>query len=314
MCLSATISLRQIEAFKAVMEAASVTAAAEAMHISQPGVSRLLRNLEETVGFALFERRKGRLVPTAEARLFHEEVQTYFRNLQRLAQAASDIRALAHGQLRIGSFIALSVAVTPQVIRQFHAAHPQMHVFCTTGQSRQIVDLVASRFADLGLIDPIARIGSLRTERRWAHRCVCAIPEGHALADREIVTTDALSRHAVIGLEREFLSRFPSGAPVYEAIARGLRLQVHQSIAACAMVAEGIGVAIVDPFTAMYCERLGIIVRPLEAELPFESCVVSSGDMPLSNAAREFLTLLDAEMERAGEGHPYVRRCGQLST
>ena len=58
-----SISPRQIEAFKAIVETASVTAAAANMHVSQPSVSRLLHSLEEAVGFNLFERRKGRLVP-----------------------------------------------------------------------------------------------------------------------------------------------------------------------------------------------------------------------------------------------------------
>jgi DNA-binding transcriptional LysR family regulator len=86
---SATISLRQIEAFKAIVETASVTAAASAMHVSQPSVSRLLRSLEENIGFNLFERRKGRLLATPEALLFYDEIQKYFRNLQKLAHTAA---------------------------------------------------------------------------------------------------------------------------------------------------------------------------------------------------------------------------------
>ena len=109
-----TISPRQIEAFKAVVEAASVTAAATAMHISQPSVSRLLSSLEETIGFVLFERRKGRLLATPEAMLFYEEIQKYFHPMQRLAHTAADIRTLARGQLRLGSFIALAIAITPR--------------------------------------------------------------------------------------------------------------------------------------------------------------------------------------------------------
>jgi len=306
---SDVLSLRQIEAFKAVMESTSVTAAAEAMRISQPGVSRLLRDLEHAVGFPLFLRRKGRLVPTAEARLFHDEVQKYFRTMRRLTHTASDIRALARGQLRIGAFAALSIMVTPAVIRRFHAAHPQMHVSCTAGQSRQIADLVASRFADLGIIDPEARSGALRVERLWRFRCVCALPAGHPLAGREALGTGDLAGQNVIALEREFLSRFPAGAALHDALADSLRLQVQQSVTACALVAEGVGIAIVDPFTAGHFAASGVVVRPLEAEIPFETCVVSSPDAPLSNAAGEFLALLEDELERITRVHEHVVRC-----
>src|SRR5690554_5422582 len=210
-----TVSPRQIEAFKAVFEAASVTGAANAMHISQPSVSRLLRSLEEAIGFALFERRKGRLQATPEAVLFYEESQKYFHTMQRLAHTAADIRALARGQLRLGSFIALAIAITPTVIRRFNQAHPQMHVSCITTQSRQIVDLITSRFADLGIVDPVAVTSAVRVERQWQFRCVCALPSGHSLANQEVISAADLRDENVIGLGREFLSHHPSGAALY---------------------------------------------------------------------------------------------------
>ncbi|MFC3204793.1 LysR family transcriptional regulator [Aquamicrobium soli] len=306
---SATISLRQIEAFKAIVETASVTAAASAMYVSQPSVSRLLRSLEENIGFNLFERRKGRLLATPEALLFYDEIQKYFRNLQKLAHTAADIRALARGQLRLGSFIALSIAVTPAVIKKFNSAHPQMHVSCTTAQSRQIVDLIASRFADLGIVDPMAVSEIVRMERRWQFQCVCVMPAGHPLAASDSVSVPQLANESVIGLEREFLSRYPPGAKLYEALASRLRIQVHQSIVACALVAEGVGVAIVDPFTAMHCAPRGIEVRPLDGTIPFDMCIVSSPEAPLSAAAQEFLKLFDEEIEKSCRVVNYIKRC-----
>jgi len=303
-----TISLRQIEAFKAIVETASVTAAAASMHVSQPSVSRLLRSLEEAVGFDLFERRKGRLLATPEAILFYDEIQKYFRNVQRLAHTAADIRALARGQLRLGSFIALSIAITPAVIREFNRAHPQMHVSCTTAQSRQIVDLVASRFADLGIVDPIAVNSAVRIERHWQFRCVCAMPAGHPLAASNTISTAQLAGENVIGLEREFLSRYAPGAKLYDTLAANLRIQVHQSIAACALVAERVGVAIVDPFTAQHCAPNGITIRPLTVSVPFEMCIISSPEAPLSAAAREFLTLFDTQIEEAARAVSYIER------
>ncbi|CAM5302315.1 hypothetical protein ATER59S_00722 [Aquamicrobium terrae] len=100
----------------------------------------------------------------------------------------------------------------PAVIKAFNAAHPQMHISCTTAQSRQIVDLVASRFADLGIVDPIAVTSAVRVERRWQFRCVCAVPAGHPLAASGTVSAAGLAGESVIGLEREFLSRYASGA------------------------------------------------------------------------------------------------------
>lgn len=290
------ISTRQIEAFKAIMESASVTAAAASMHVSQPGVSRLLRSLEESIGFKLFERRKGRLVPTPEADLFYDEIQKYFRNVQRLAHTAADIRALARGQLRLGAFIALAITITPAAIKRFNSEHPHIHISCTTAQSRQIADLISSRFADLGIVDPIAVTSSVRVERRWQFRCVCIMPEGHPLASCDIISTEQLMNENMIGLEQGFLSRYAPGAELYNALSAKLRIQVHQSIAACALVAEGVGIAIVDPFTAKHCVPNGIVVRPLQVPIPFEMCIISSPETPLSMAAQQFLSMFEEEL------------------
>jgi len=302
----AAVSLRQIEAFKVVVEAASVTAAASIMHVSQPSVSRLLRSLEISLGFELFERRKGRLVATPEALLLYEEIQKYFRNLQQLTQTAAEIRALARGQLRLGSFIAFSIAVTPAVVRQFNQAHAGIQISCTTAQSRQIVDLAASRVVDLGIIDPVAATDAVRVERRWQFRCVCVMPAGHPLARAASISTGMLARENIVGLEREFLARYAPGAKLHEILVPQLRIQVHQSIVACALVAEGVGLAIVDPFTAMHCAPRGIVVRPLDVSIPFEVCIVSSPEAPLSAAAGAFLDIFDAELNRVTQAVAYI--------
>lgn len=307
------ISLRQIEAFKTMVETESVTAAARSMHVSQPSVSRLLRDLEYNVGFSLFERQRGRLLVTPEAMLLYEEVQKYFQNLQKVAHSAADIRALARGQLRLGSYIALSVTITPKIIKQFTELHPDIFISSTTAQSRQIVDLISSRFADLGIIDPVAITNMIRIERRLQFRCVCAIPAGHPLADKQNITTAQLAAHKVIGLEKDFLARQPNGAKLYETLAPHLRIQMHQSISACALVAEGVGVAIIDPFTAMFCAPLGIEIRRLAVQIPFEICVASSSEAPLSMAAKEFLALFDQEIKQACADTDYLEQCGRKS-
>ena len=84
------ISSRQIEAFRAVMLTGSITSASEALFVTQPAVSRLIRSLEESTGLTLFERRGNHVVPTAEATALLEEVERSFVGLARIG-------AFAHG-------------------------------------------------------------------------------------------------------------------------------------------------------------------------------------------------------------------------
>jgi len=85
---SSDLKIRQVEAFRALMQRHTVTRAAQTLHVSQPAVSRLLADFEASVGFTLFERQQGRLVPTAEAHVLHEEVERAFVGMDRIAQAA----------------------------------------------------------------------------------------------------------------------------------------------------------------------------------------------------------------------------------
>ncbi len=290
------ISLRQVEAFKAIVDGGSVTAAANLLHVSQPSLSRLLKTLEGNLGFLLFERRNGRLVATPEALLLYEEVQKYFRSLQTLAQTAVDIRNLSRGHLRLAAFAALSIAVMPGAIKRFCQINPDMRISATTGQSRQVVDLVAARFADLGIADPMAVSDSVRIEKRWRFPCVCVVPKAHPLAEYRCIGMEDLRNETIIGLGREFLSRYRQGAALYDNLASRMYIQVQQSISACALVAENAGIAIVDPFTARTWQPMGLAIKPLAIDIPFEICVVASPEIPLSIAARQFLSLFEEEL------------------
>jgi DNA-binding transcriptional LysR family regulator len=88
------MNLRQIEMFRAVMQTGSFTAAAEALHISQPGVSRAARHLEIQLGVPLFERSQGRIRPTDEALALNGEIERSYRGVQSIQQFA---RGLRHG-------------------------------------------------------------------------------------------------------------------------------------------------------------------------------------------------------------------------
>ncbi|TIU08122.1 MAG: LysR family transcriptional regulator, partial [Mesorhizobium sp.] len=90
-------------AFRAVMSYGSVTQAAEAIRISQPAVSRLISDLEASLGLRLFEREHGRLRPTSEVHLLFQESHMAFSGLARLREAATSLRVLQRGRIRIAS-------------------------------------------------------------------------------------------------------------------------------------------------------------------------------------------------------------------
>jgi len=88
------MNLRQIEAFRAVMTEGSVTQAAVALGVTQPAVSCLIANLEESMGFLLFKRHRGRFQPTGEAEIFLEDAERLLASHSRATRTARDIRDL----------------------------------------------------------------------------------------------------------------------------------------------------------------------------------------------------------------------------
>src|SRR5580700_5901626 len=111
------MKLRQIEAFRAVMQAGSTTAAALELHTSQSNVSRLISQLESDTRLVLFERTGGRLIPKPEAKALFREVERAFVGLKSLTYAADSIRNLGSGRLRIASIPGIGLSFLPRVVQ-----------------------------------------------------------------------------------------------------------------------------------------------------------------------------------------------------
>src|SRR3990172_1018400 len=106
--LALSMNLRQIEAFKAVMENGTVVRAAEVMRISQPAVTKLIQAFERAAGFRVFDRVRGRLLPTAEGLSLYREVERVFVAANEISNAAEEIRTLRLTNLSVGAMPALS--------------------------------------------------------------------------------------------------------------------------------------------------------------------------------------------------------------
>lgn len=115
----ARINSRQVEAFRAMMLTGSVTEAAKLMAVTQPAVSRLLRDFQALLKTELFERRGTGLVPTAAATALYTEVERSFVGLERITAAAEEIRGRRTGSLRIAALPALSNGYLPRLAGHF---------------------------------------------------------------------------------------------------------------------------------------------------------------------------------------------------
>ena len=170
----ARINSRQVEAFRATMLTGSVTEAAALMTVTQPAVSRLLRDLQALLKMELFERRGTGLVPTAAAMALYTEVERSFVGLERITAAAEEIRGRRTGSLRIAALPALSNGYLPRLAGHFLKERPNLNLAFFGVISPIVVDWVLNNQCDVGFAEvPIAHSGlPSRGCRRWrASRC-----------------------------------------------------------------------------------------------------------------------------------------------
>ncbi|MFV2069476.1 MAG: LysR substrate-binding domain-containing protein, partial [Pirellulales bacterium] len=182
---SKQINLRQVEAFRAVMVAGTVTHGGRMLHISQPAVSRLIADLERRIGFKLFDRRRGRLVATAEGKSLYREVRKAFVGLEQIAVAADAIGGLQRGRLNIVVIPVLAHNLLPPIIAEFQRDYPDISIDLEViHTSAVVVDWIATQQYDLGLTVTPVEDAAVTTRPFSRQQVLCVLPAGHPLAEK----------------------------------------------------------------------------------------------------------------------------------
>ncbi len=265
------MNLRQIEAFKAVIETGTVSRAADLLHVSQPAASKLLARFEEAAGFEVFTRERGRLMPTPEALMLYDEVERVFTGADEIVRAARDIQALKRGKLSVGVPMALACGFVQDVIARFLAPRPEVTVSLNARSSPRLLELTAARRMDLAVVGLMSEYPGVEIEPLRRLEGVCVLPPGHRLVGRDVVVPEDLHGEPFVSLSALDHSR-PRIDLVFEqaGVRRNLRLDTPMGFAACAFVARGAGVSIVDPLSAEHYRPAGLMAKPFEPPIHFD--------------------------------------------
>ncbi|MBI5719046.1 MAG: LysR family transcriptional regulator [Burkholderiales bacterium] len=291
------LNLRHIESFRAVMVAGSVVGAARLLNVTQPGVSRTIGLLELRLGYALFERRGRRLVPTAEAEALHREIEQIYRGIERIGQVAQDIRFQRAGALRVATLPALAQGLVPRAIARFLAPRPQVTVFVQSLPSRQIAELVSTRQFDVGVVElPLSR-PAIEIEPLPPARSMAVMPAGHPLARKRVVSIKDLGGERMILLSQHSYVRYLIDDAFSTAgVAAQVVVETPSSSMACALVAAGAGLTLVSSWTAEPFAGPELAVRPLKEVLESRYGIIFPGAQPRMALAAAFAEDLRACM------------------
>ncbi len=287
------MNLRQIEIFHAVYLQGSVSAAARALNVSQPSVTKVLRHAEKSLGLALFERVKGRLIPTEDARTLFGEVSDIQDRVRSLRQACHNLRQGQGSLLQISALPSLGLGALPRAVARFMAGRAEILFDLQTLHHDEMVRKLYERETDIAIsfeVPPGAPV---------THQ---VIGEGELVVlFRQQDFPDAPPRlHLRDLVEHGFISPVQNG-PIGRLLATELTrhgIELREVVSArtyyvaAALVGAGVGMAIVDNFTAASPLAAGLASRPLQPALTFNINAVHLQSRPPSQAALDFLALL----------------------
>jgi len=287
------ISLKQIEYFRAIMEAGTVSSAASLLNVSQPNVSRMLKYTESRLGFPLFARRQGRLIPTPEAQALFWEVQSLHLHLESLHEAVQRIALGQTGRFTIGASPSLGRYVVPSLVSRLRRDHPSLPVKLDILSVSQVIDYLTFGQGECACtIFPIHH-PQIQSDVFALGELMCAVPRGHSLEQSAPLTAQDLAGEALIGFD----GNTPHGQVVAEffgqsGLAPVITTTVRFAETACALAEQGNGIALVDEFTLSGNAFPQLRALKVNYRRPFRIHFHRASRRPLSAVATRFRELL----------------------
>jgi DNA-binding transcriptional LysR family regulator len=292
------MNLRQLEVFHAVMQAGSVTGAAQLLHVSQPAVSNVLKHMEQQLRFKLFDRIGGRLHPTPEAVDMLPDVSEIFGRIDTLTRVVQEMRDGRSGRLVLATSPTLVNAFLPRAIATFIKRSPGVRIAIQSLPTPLVVERVARREVDMGIVYAPVTDGGVTAEDLVSTELACVMPKAHALSRKRVVKAEDLDGETVISLGSNTRIGFliesacrRAGVPTPD-----VGIEASSSLAACLMVSEGAGVGLIDRAISLSGKFQDLAFRPFAPRIELAVNLIYTRDRPRSRAAVLLSELLRTSM------------------
>lgn len=298
MTFESQVTIKQLRAFVAVYRLQRLAPAAERLSITVSAVSVLLRQLEQSVGTPLFDRRARALAPTQAA---HDAIGMAERVLQDLSQLGSsmlDLRERKEGQVRVAVTPAVAAALLPSAVRRFARDHPRVRLVLEDCAPDQFVGLVIGEQVDIGIGTPEHPSPDIDMQTLVDDRLCVVCPADHALARRQRVRWADLKGVPLIAVRAGYGVRRTVDAIAARA---GVPLNVAHEVAflssALWMTSCGLGVSIWPEALLRASPFDNLVARPLMAPAVSRSIsLVTRRGRSLSPAAHAFVQSLQRQL------------------
>lgn len=294
------ITLRQVEVIRAVMLRGTINGAAEHLNVSAPGISRLIKHTEESLGIRLFERRAGLFVPSVEAGAVFDQIREVYKGVENLQ---SVLGALQKGQdVRLSFASAPSVAqfIAARAIRNLRQRYPDLVIELNLLKIEETLDYLLLERGEFVIMSSYVDNPGVESRKIAAGKIVAILPEAHPLARQPFVTVAELAREDLIGVDPSD----PYGAIMAQPF-RAAGIEPHYTLrgrfaqTVVSLVRHGLGVALIDEFSVAEVYMPGLVRRPVRETLPIDIYVVTKKGRVMSNFAEAAIAQFGKELAEA---------------
>ncbi len=292
------LNLNHLYLFYKVAGQQHFTRAAEELFISQPAVSRQVKELERELGLALFEanaRKKVQL--TWAGQVIYEYATHLFSLVRDIEQTVDDIKGVRQGRLAIGATTTVGTYIVPKLLGRYKADYPEIELFLDIGNNEQILRRVIDRHLELGMVEGFVTGEELTSVAWQSDELVLIAAPNHPIARQEKITLAEALAHPLIFRElgsgtREVLEK----ALAQRGLSTRPALELGSTEAIKQVVAAGLGLSFVSNNTIELEEATSRLVRLslIDFQLQRTLWLVYRPDRRFSPAAQAFLAALGA--------------------
>jgi DNA-binding transcriptional LysR family regulator len=301
------VRLRHIEVFNAIMLTGTVSAAAKLLNLSQPAVTNILKAAEQQLGYSLFDRVRGRLIPSEEALALAPDIERLNQHLNEVRTMAANLKRRDIKQFRVLAPPAFAQVVLPHAVIPFLRRHPQSQLTMRSQYSRQVLESLVRREAELGFVYHSNSHPAIAEEDVSRGELVCIAPKG-VFKTKRSVRMGELARYPVINLDPDdLLGQLIADSCKELGVKFSTQLSVQAYHALLSFVTLGFGIGFVDSFTASSADRRLVDTLSFEPKIEFSIKAVYPITAQRSQIVRELIRSvarsLQASTWRTPEAH-----------
>jgi DNA-binding transcriptional LysR family regulator len=288
------MNLRQMEVFRAVMFSGGVNSAAGMLHVSAPAISKVLAQAEKASGLVLFERVKGRLIPTPEAHQLYAEIDQLWHGVERVRDISRELAQPAQATLRLVCSASLAPYMVSRTVARLYERIPQLQCRVQVFSPDILNQALLERATHLGVALLPHEHPNLATVKSYQCGLACVMRSDHPLASRKSIKPADLAGQRVISS--------PETTPFGQTLRRAFGaaagnmqrdFEVTSSTTACWFAQAGVGVAVVDQVSIAGGLLAGLEVRPFHSAEKLGIRIIRNRYRPMAVAERAFVEAFD---------------------